>query len=69
MSFGRFSLAASAGVVFGVWAVVLLLAFGDGGVDLSGSQQGKFILAYFLMIYAPPLTVAALSYLALRKNS
>ena len=68
MSPVRFFLAASAGAALGVWAVCLLLGFGDGGLRLDGSQQGKFVRAYFLLIYAPPLIVAGLSYLALRKS-
>ncbi len=68
MSLVRFFVAASAGVVFGVWAVCLILAFGDGGLQLNGFQQGEFVPAYFAMIYGPPIVVALLSYLALRKN-
>jgi hypothetical protein len=68
VSLARFFIAASAGLVAGVWTVCLLLAFGDGGVRLDGSQQGKFVLGYFLMIYGPPLIVGGLTYFALRKN-
>ena len=68
MSLARFLIAAAAGAVFGCWAVCLLLAFGDAGFRLDGSQQGAFVPGYFLMIYGPPIVVALLSYLALRKN-
>jgi hypothetical protein len=68
MSRARFFIAAAAGAVFGVWVLCLLLAFGDAGLGLDGSQQGVFVPGYFLMIYGPPIMVALLSYLALRKN-
>ncbi len=68
MRLAPFFTAASAGAVFGFWAVCLLLAFGDGGVHLNGSQQGVFVPEYFLMIYGPPIIVALLSFLALRNQ-
>ena len=69
MSIGRVTLAFLAGVAFCYWAMFLFVAGGMAGeIYWTGNNHGTFIPGYLVSLYLPPVLVAVLGYLALRRR-